>query len=261
MSVTVTGTKSALRPGLTASFQSTGGTAPYVYQVAPNRAGGTIDPVTGLYTAPAKLGNDPRNFYDLIAATDATGLIGQAWILVATPFMLVAEIIQKVMGLGGNPIHKENPRVWAWNQKYPMPDDDNIFIVLSRPRMKPFGSGIFPSGTPTDDNSGPGWDQATKWVSMSATVDIHVYSRGLDIETRLAEIPMALSGPYSQFQQEANGFYIARVTQDAVDLSGLDGSAIPYHYVIPTVIMYSETRIISPDFYSTLGIPEIVFNP
>jgi hypothetical protein len=259
MAMTLVGTKTALLPGLTASFAAAGGTAPYSYSVVQYQpgvtgAGGSIDPVSGLYTAPASMPLDPRNFYDQVVATDSSNppVTAKAFVMIGQPWMLVGEIILRVLGL---PID----RLWFWKQKVQMPKDPGLFIAISIPHQKPFSSGNFPSGQTTQN--GPGADLVTKYSAVQATLDIHLYSRNLEALNRLPEVFMALAGPYSETQQETNGFYLAKLPHNAVDMSEVDGDAIPYHYVVTVEMMYTVTKQISPDYYSTVAAPTITTNP
>ena len=251
MSLTIAGTKTALLPGLTASFMASNGTAPYAYSVVPGGAGGTIDQ-NGNYTAPPKLGSSPRQYYDQIQVTDGAQSTASVYILVGTPWMLVGEIIVSALYL---PLD----RLWFWNQKQDMPMDDRIFIAISIPIQKPYSSGSFPSGNPVGQG-GPGADQVTKYCAVAATLDLHIYSRGTDALNRLPEVFMALSGPYSQQQQDANGFYLAKLPHNAVDVSDVDGDAIPYHYVVSVDMIYTQTLVIQPDYFGTLPTPQIIYN-
>lgn len=248
--ISIAGTKTALRAGLTASFLASGGTAPYTYSVDPNGAGGTVDP-SGNYQAPAATPTDPRRFYDFVRAKDSAGATAAVPILVGAPWQLVGEVIQQELGLALD-------RWFFWNQKAFQPKDDLLYVPIGIAFQKPYSSGKFPSGAATQ--AGPGADQVTKFTAVQATLDIHLISRGLDAINRLPEVFTALCGPYSEQQQEANGFFLARLPHQATDLSGLDGDAIPYHYVVSIDMMYQFTQVVSPDYYGTLPTPTILTN-
>jgi hypothetical protein len=257
--LTIQGTKTALGPGLTASFGAQGGTPPYSYSLAPfvqgkQGAGGSIDSASGLYTAPSEVNKDPRNFYDTVIATDSSSpvLTAQTTILVGRPWNLLCEIFQKELGLPTN-------RVWTWNQKQDMPQDGKMFIILERPRSKPIGSGVMPVGTPVGPG-GPGYNSTKIWSMVSATLDIHLYSRSNEADDRQAEVFAALTGPYCRSQQEANGFYLASVPQNSVDISGVDGTAIPYHFVISVIMMYKFEKVIAPPYFDDVPKPAEIFN-
>src|SRR4051812_24524825 len=110
MSLTLRASKSALGPGLTASFLGSGGTEPYTYSVLPDGAGGTINSSTGLYTAPAAVNGDPRLSTDTIMVTDSLAATATLPILVTDPLGLFCEVIQRELALADG-------RVYLWDQK------------------------------------------------------------------------------------------------------------------------------------------------
>jgi hypothetical protein len=67
-----------LQPGDTQTFTGLYGVEPYTYSIFVNQSGGTIDPVTGLYTAgPGGLGTD---LIDTVRVTDDTGETADAFV-------------------------------------------------------------------------------------------------------------------------------------------------------------------------------------
>lgn len=242
------GTKSALAPGLQASFLASGGTAPYTYSVDGR---GTIDPSTGLYTAPATVAN-VAPFFDTVIATDSMGVTAQATIITCSPWMLLMEIIQRSLGL-------DQQMVWFENQKFFEPENAmaGMWLVLMFPGTKTYASGIHPAGTP--DGGGPAWDQTEKWANFSGTVDIHILSRDLSALNRKEEVVMALTGPYSRSQQEANGIGIYRIPHNMIDLSVVDGDSIPWHFVLSIELQYGTSRVFPTEFFESVE-DQIVVN-
>lgn len=244
-------TKTALGPGLTASFLASEGTAPYTYAVQGGGAGGTIDPDSGIYTAPAVVSNDPKKFFDTIVATDSDNpaVTVSSTIEVGNAWMLMLEIIKKILQL-------PNDMIWFQNQKQFEPTDaqKGMWVVLMFPNIKTFASGLHPAG------AGNGWNQTEKWANFSGPVDIHLISRDLSALNRKEELVMALTGPYSRFQQEANSFKIARIPHNIADISGIDGADIPWHFVVSVELQYGVRRVIPSNYYETFGKPTLVVN-
>ncbi len=175
MTLSLTQTKTALGPGLTASFLGVGGSEPYAYTVATGGAGGTVDYSTGIYTAPAVLGTGPIHAYDTIVVTDYAAATASSTILVGTPLLLFCEILQKELGLA-------NGRVYLWDQKIMQPTDSGLYVAVSVPSCKPF----------SNVNRNVDGDQ-DQFVSMLATVDIDIISRGPEARDRKEEIILALN--------------------------------------------------------------------
>lgn len=239
MSIALTQTLTALGPNLTASFLATGGTPAYVYSVRSGGAGGTIDSASGLYTAPSIVNSDPSLLYDTIQVKDSSGAIAMSKILVGSPLLLFCEIIQMELGLATG-------RVYLWDQKIFQPDDFDLYIAVSVMTCKPFGNSI------EFDGSGSGLN-AVQSVNMMATLDLDIISRGPSARDRKEEVIMALNSVYSEQQQEVNSFFIGRIPAGSqfLNLSQIDGAAIPYRFKIPVNIQYFVKKIQPVNYFDT----------
>jgi hypothetical protein len=242
-------TITALIPGLTSSFLASGGTPAYVYSVRANGAGGTINSSTGIYTAPAVGKSNPINLYDVVQVKDSLGAIATAQILVGTPLLLFCEILQNQLSL-------PQGRVFLWDQKIMQPTDSGLYIAVSVPICRPFGNTYVPDG------SGSGLN-AVQSVNMMATLEIDAISRGTDARDRKEEIIMALYSVYSQQQQEINSFSIGRLPAGSrfLNLSQIDGAAIPYRYKISVNMQYSVTKTLAVPYFGTFQGPTVSTNP
>lgn len=234
MSLSLTATLSALAPGLTASFLGVGGTAPYTYAVVAGGAGGTVNSSTGIYTAPAFVNPDAAKAYDTLRVTDSAAATATLPILVASPLGLFCDIIQHEMSLA-------NGRVYFWDQKIFQPQDNDLYIAVGIQTCKPF------SNIKKFNSSG----DTTQVVNMLAVVTIDAISRGPAARDRKEEILMALFSPYAQSQQEINGFSIGRLPPGGqfVNLSLVDGAAIPYRFNISINVQYAVTKILASPFF------------
>ncbi len=249
MSLALTQSKTALGPNLTASFLATGGTEPYAYAVLANGAGGSIDATTGLYLAPSTVNDDPLKAYDVIEVTDDDAATATAQILVGDPLLLFCEMIQSELGLS-------NGRVYLWDQKIFQPSDNGLYVVVSVMSCKPFANTISPDPT-------TGWDTAIQSVNMMATLDIDIMSRGPAARTRKEEVILALNSDYAQFQQEANSFLIGKIPPGArfLNLSFIDGAAIPYRYRISVNMQYSVTKTKAIPYFDTFEDVTVTTEP
>ena len=250
MSLTLTQSISAIVPGNSASFLAVGGTGPYLYSVIPGGAGGTINSSTGVYTGPAQMGdisdNHAERMYDTILVTDSLSATASLQILVGTPLFLVCDIIQTQMGL-------PNDHCYVWDQKIFMPTDSNLYVIISLPRCKPFGNNIV-----TDPSDG---SIVSQQVNMQGTLDIQAISRGPSARDKKELIILALNSVYSQQQQQANGFYIAKLPVSFLDISSVDGGAIPYRYKISMNIQYVVSNSNAVPYFDSFQTPTISLNP
>jgi len=259
VSLVISQTQFAVRAGLTAQFGAAGGVAPYTfacstYQAGVSGAGGTIDPSTGIYTAPSSVRPDPHNYYDTITVTDSSmpAVTGTATIFVGYSWQMVLDVLMRGLNL-------DSGHCYLWDQKIDMPTDAGLIIVIGIPRAKAVASNIFPSGAVADGAKGPGWDEVTTYSQVNSTLDLHAYSRSAQATYRLPEIFATLQGPYSRTQQSANGFYLSKIPHNAVDMSEIDGSAIPYHFVISCEMIWTHSKTLAPPFYSTVPQPVVSY--
>lgn len=250
MSLSLSQTKTALAVDLTASFLGIGGAEPYAYEVLADGAGGTIDSETGLYTAPAESdSDDPRRLYDTIRVTDDDDATATAQILVGTPLLLFCEVLQRELELG-------NGRVYLWDQKIFEPKDKGLYIAVSVPSCRPFGNNVAPDPE-------TGWADAVQTVNMLATVDMDIISRGPAARDRKEEVIMALNSIYAQRQQEGNSFYIGKLPPGArfINLSPIDGAAIPYRFRISVNLQYGVKKTKAVDYFDSFEEVEVTTEP
>lgn len=247
MSLTLTQNYTAVVPGATfVQFLATGGTAPYSYSVMSGGAGGTINSSAGNYSAPSTMvAYPPKNLFDTIQVTDSASATAQSQVMVATPLFLICDIIHQGMGL--DPFH-----CFLWDQKVFQPTDSGLYVTVSMPSCKPFGN----SYRTLHDGT------IQQYVSMWARVDFDAISRGPAARDQKELIILALNSFYSQSQQEANGFYIGKIPimGGFVNLSQIDGDAIPYRYKISFAIQYQMNLTQTVPYYDTFSTAQLLVN-
>lgn len=240
MSLALLQNNNAMAINLTSPLIGVGGTPPYVYSVLAGGAGGTINASTGLYTSPNKIG------IDTIQVTDSLLATAQASMLIGTPLQLFCDIIQQGMGLG-------NTQVYLWDQKIDIPTDYKLYIAIGVASVKPF------TNIKTFDGSGSNSNQ-NQSTNVQATLSIDILSRGPDARDRKEEVILALNSDYSESQQELNSFRIFPISSSFVNLSEIDGTAIPYRFNISVNIMYFVSKIVAVPYFDTFSTPQIVTN-
>lgn len=231
----------AIIPGLTIFFAGFGGAPPYIFNVLDGGAGGSVNSATGAYTAPVGYG------VDTIQITDSTGAFADTQILVGTHYQLVCDIISEGMGL-------EQGQVYFYNQKINTPTDQKLYVAVGALLCKPFGN------SRKYDGDGPGLD-AVQSTNFMATLQIDIKSRSVEAFNRKEELILALHSNYSQAQQELNSFYIAPITTSFVNLSEIDGSAIPYRFSINANIQYFIKKVVGVDYYDSFQKPNLITDP
>lgn len=217
-------------------FQATGGVEPYVYSVKSGGVMGTINPSTGQYTAPpTNLGNDT------IVATDDNGDTAELEIMVASPLGLFCEIIQ-------NQLQLSDGQVVIWDQKWDVPNDEKMYVVVSILSERIFGAG---NKFDADGNS-------VISANCNATLNINIQSRSLQALRRREEIPLALVSNYAESQQEANSFKIGKVPGSFVNLSQVDGPAIPYTFNISVNLQYFVKKTTAVPYFDQFQDPTVL---
>lgn len=222
---------------LTVPFSGLGGTAPYTYSVLPGGAGGTIDSSTGLYASPQNLG------IDTIQTLDAVGDKALSQILVGTPLELVCDIIQNQMRL-------RQGQVYLWDQKISPPNDSRLYVILGVLTCKPFGN------TNSHDADG----NSIQSINMSTMLSIDIFSRGPAARDRKEEVLMALNSDYAESQQELNSFRVFPLSQSFVNLSEIEGAAIPYRFNVGVMVQYFVTKQNPINYYDAFAPVSVSVN-
>lgn len=244
MSITVLQSYKAIAPGRTTSFRGTNGVPPYVYTVIPGGAGGTIDASTGVYTAPVTIGYDAKHTIDKIEVTDSLLDTGTATVSVGDALVLFCDILRTELGLAPD-------RVYLYNQKIEQPKDFGMYVVVSILHEKPFGNVL---------KQAIGGAEAEAYVSVISTIGVDIISRGPEARDRRFEVLIALASVYSQQQQEANGFSVGRVPLNFVNLSLLDGAAIPYRFHMDITITHSYAKRKAVPYFDAPDLPNPIVN-
>lgn len=226
MALTISQGAVAVAPRIKTSFAAAGGVAPYTFAVLPGGAGGTINAATGLYTAPVAYSSEnPLRLYDTIQVTDDVGAIAISKILVGSPLMLFCQIIEQELGLASG-------RVYLWDQKIMQPTDSGLYIAVSVGSSKPFGS----------SNRMNAEGISEQFVSMLSILTVDVISRGASARDRKEEVILALESDYARRQQDANSFFVGKISDKFINISEVDGAAIPYRFRINISIQYAYAK-------------------
>jgi len=238
---------SALSINLPASFVGIGGVEPYVYEVLPNGAGGTIDASTGIYTSPAIFPSSPRHQYDIIQVTDADLNTATRRIMVGPPLLLLCEILQNQLGLADG-------RVYIWDQKIKEPQDYDLYIAVSTLYPKIFGN--------TNEWDGEN-QQSIQSTNSCDKIQIDAISRGPAAKNRKEEIIMAVNSNYCESQQELNSFYVGKIPVGSQfnNLSKIDGAAIPYRFQIDVNMQFFTKKVQSVPYFENFPTPALLVNP
>lgn len=246
--ITISQNYTAVAVNIGASFLASGGAAPYIYTVQGGGAGGSINPNTGVYIAPAVAQSGPNRAYDVIRATANDGEFGTTSILVGSPLLLFCDVIEHEMQLADG-------RVYIFDQKINQPSDYDLYIAISVPICRPFGN----TNKMISTDSGL---MQFQYVNMQAMLDIDIISRGPAALERKEEVILALNSIYAEQQMEANSFYIAKLPPNSkfINLSDVDGAAIPFRFKISTMMQYAVSKSQPVSYFDTFSPVELTTN-
>lgn len=242
MSLTLNPSAISMIPGVIRSYVGVGGTAPYAYKIISGP--GSINASTGYYTAPDDLAERPEDNIAKLEVTDDVGDTAQAFAYIRSPLELVCDILQSEMEL-------DDGRVYIWDQKIMAPNDEGLFIAVSILQSKPFANTneiVNESGTLYE----------VKSVNTRDLISVDVISRGPQARMRKEEVLMALKSVYADQQQASNRFYIGTLPTAFVNLSEIDGAAIPYRFNISLALQYTVIKRKIVGYYDTFPGPDLL---
>lgn len=226
--------------GLSVPFGASGGTGPYTFSVA-GTAGGTVGSATGIYTASGQVG------VDVVTVRDSLNVTASGSIACMPALSLVADVIKTSMGLA-------NDQVYLYDQKYDIPKDQRLYVAVGVNSLKPFGNRPSYVG-------GSSAVTAVQTVNITGDITIHVLSRSTQALYRKEQVLLALSSPYAESQMELNSFYVAPVTTSIIDVSEIDGAAIPYHFLFTTKLQYFSRLDTTPGYFDTFSPVAVTTDP
>ena len=230
----------AIAPRIRQQFIAVGGVGPYTYSVDIGGAGGTIDS-SGLYTAPSVTGAD------VVRVTDSTSATFAVSISILSAMELFMNVLQTEMGLASG-------RIYQWDQKLFSPSDNGLFIAVGIRSCKPF------SNITAYDGAGSGLNQVQS-TNFRAELSVDAISRGTAARDRKEEIIMAFNSTYARQQMELNSFYIAPLSSSFLNLSEIDGAAIPYRFSLSVGLQYSVTKTTAVQYFDTFAEPSVDVDP
>lgn len=244
LSISVT----AMAPLTSTIVSGQGGTPPYTYSIVAGGAGGSLSAQPGgesRFTAPAALNPDPKMQATTIKVVDSLGEEATATVKICDALLLVCDILQRELGLA-------NGRVYLYNQKIMQPTDAGLYVAVGVLNCKPFGNTNKPA------SSDAGMDSLQS-VNMVATLALDIISRDTSALLRKEEVIMALNSTYAQLQQERNSFFIGQLPPGTqfVNLSEVDGAAIPYRFNISVNIQYFARKVQAIEYFDEFSAVQV----
>lgn len=131
-------------------------------------------------------------------------------------------------------------RVVIYNQKWNIPNDVGLFVVVGFLNQKPFGNNLGYANRAATPDTPEGLNQVQS-QNVQENYWIEVFSRNSEARTRQFEISFALASTQAQQISEKYSFRLAGIPLVFNDLSFLEGAAIinRYHAEFSAMRAYS----------------------
>jgi hypothetical protein len=169
---------------------------------------------------------------------------------VAEIIKVVADVIQSEMGLG-------NDRVYLYNQKWRIPPDEGLFVIVGFMGARAFGAKTEYENDPITNEL-----VEVQSVNQQETYTIDLMSRDSSARVRKQEVILALNSTLCQQMMEQYNFKIANLPATFNDVSALEATAIlnRYQLAFNTLVVYRKVK--SVQFFDSFQIPpEVHTNP
>ena len=147
-----------------------------------------------------------------------------------TPIEVMRDIVVHELGL-------DDDRAAVYNQKWNIPDDDDLFIFVEYKYGNPLGNNLKYA------NESDVFQTEARIV-MAEHITIGIYSRGLDALKRKEEVLAAINGNYARQMMEKYSFRVMGRNAPIKDLSYVEGAARIFRFDIDLILLskYKITR-------------------
>lgn len=132
-------------------------------------------------------------------------------------------------------------RVWAYNGTQDLPQDNDLFIILSFMDTTPYSNVKRYKETQTGL-------QEVQTINAAEDVLISLISRSTQARDRRYDVSKALKSDYSQYIQEKYKFHISTINS-IVDRSFLESTARLYRFDVTCRVIRTYETIDDVDFY------------
>ncbi|RTL04657.1 hypothetical protein EKK58_10125 [Candidatus Dependentiae bacterium] len=153
---------------------------------------------------------------------------------------IIREIIKREMNL-------EDDRIYIYNQKFNIPNDSGLFVVVEYVNSKIISN----TNIPKVDYKGDLIEYQELYTQEQITVQL--FSRNIEALQRKEEAVMALYSTYAQQLQEKLSFRVFR-NAPIEDLSELEASAILYRFDIPIIMFTWYEKIKAIGYYNSFRV-------
>jgi hypothetical protein len=163
------------------------------------------------------------------------------------PIKVLADVIQSEMGL-------DDGHVVLTNQKWPIPKDQGLFVVLGVVSSKVIGNNNYFQ----DDGAGGGSE--VQQAVTSEMIQVDAMSFDSSARARKEEIIMALASQASLRAQSEQSIQIAWMPEGFANTSFLEETAMLNRFTMTLTVKSIRTKTKSAEFYDTFQNTEVTTN-
>lgn len=153
------------------------------------------------------------------------------------------DVIKKILV---NEMEVPAKRVWAYNADIDIPQDGNLFIVLSYAEKTPYSNNT--RYVPSENGL-----NEVQTMNVAEDVIISLLSKNTDARDKSHEVLLALNSTYSQNLQVKNRLHISRIGQ-VLDNSFLEATARLNRFDVHCRVLTAYDKIKEVDYYDTYGL-------
>lgn len=145
-----------------------------------------------------------------------------------------------------------NQQIWLFNQDFKIPDTSGLFITLESTSKIPFAN----NSRFVENDTQTGIDQR-QYTNVTEQIDIDLFSKNRDAQTRQFEVFMAFDSYYSREQQEKYQFKIAKINQPFINISEVEGTGMLNRFKLSITALTWQRKISAVPFYDNNFTPDI----
>lgn len=154
----------------------------------------------------------------------------------------IAQIIKDYMDL-------DDDQIYFYNEKTSLPTNKTFTITVGFLSLRTIG--IATNQTVTD-----GTMNEIVSANMGGQVFVDIFGRSFDVITRKEEIVQAMNSTAAKEMQIQYGFMIGPTPTTFNDISGIDGTAIPYRFQITFGVQFLSKKTKAINYYDTFSLEE-----
>jgi hypothetical protein len=165
------------------------------------------------------------------------------------------EAIVVLVDIIGREMELEAGRVMIANQRWPIPEDPGLYVMIQTISSKAIGAKTW------IEQVGVGAFEEVSQAAMNDLIQIDVMSADDSAVQRKEEVLLALTSIYAEKQMEADNLQIARIVQGFSNSSALEGASMLNRFTATVAVSWLKTkRKALTEYYDTIPTPEVVPN-